>query len=167
MAWRKTKWVIHDMLSLNLSSIFLLKSHAQNYYLTSSRKRIGDWVVCPTILLKAPQNRVICIKSGPINFAQVTTILGSLYWKYCQWIKKNLMKYLRLKFFLAVIWILQSGLLGYRKWYMIYVKKYDELAKHIILSNLISNTINLKKKKKIKSMRVVKWKSIVLKIVEK
>ena len=44
--------------------------------------------------------------------------------------------------FLTVIWILQSELyLRYRK-KIIYAKKYDELAKDIIMSNLINNTIN-------------------------
>ena len=35
------KCLIHDMPSLNLSFIFLLESHTQNYYLTTLRKRMG------------------------------------------------------------------------------------------------------------------------------
>ena len=38
---------------------------------------------------------------------------------------------------------------------MKYIKNYDELAKHLILSNLNNNTINLKKYN-IKSAREVK-----------
>ena len=91
---------------INLSPTFLLKSHTQNFHPTSLRKRMGVWEVCPTTLPKLLQNWVICIKKGgPNNFAQVTTILGNLYWcwKHCQLIKKMLMKYLRLKFSLSVI----------------------------------------------------------------
>ena len=42
----------------------LLKSHIQNYHLTSLRKRIGRWEVwevCPATLLKLPQYCTICI----------------------------------------------------------------------------------------------------------
>ena len=40
--------------------------------------------VCLVTLLKLPENWAICIeKSGPKNFAQITTILGNLYWKHC------------------------------------------------------------------------------------
>ena len=47
-----------------------------------------SWEVCSIILLKLPQNWVICIEKGdPNNFAQVPTILGNLYWKYCLQIK--------------------------------------------------------------------------------
>ena len=90
------------MPSLNLSSIFFLKRHTQNYYLNSLRKRMGGWEVYPTAFLKLPQNWVIYIeKGGSNNFAQASTILGNLYCKYCQLIKKMLMKYLTLKFFLG------------------------------------------------------------------
>ena len=83
------KWVIHDMSSLNLSSIFLPKSQTQSYYPTFLRKKIESWEVCATTLFKLPQNWLICIgKVGPNNIAQVTTILGNLFWKYCQLIKK-------------------------------------------------------------------------------
>ena len=85
MTWRKTKWAIHDMSSLNISSIFLLKYHTQNYHPTSLRKRIGVWEVYPKTILKLPQNWKICIeKGGSNNFAQINTILGNLYWKHCQ-----------------------------------------------------------------------------------
>ena len=83
------KWVIHDMSSLNLSSIFLPKSQTQSYYPTFLRKKIESWEVCATTLFKLPQNWLICIeKVGPNNIVQVTTILGNLFWKYCQLIKK-------------------------------------------------------------------------------
>ena len=68
------------MPSLNLSSIFLLKSHSQNYHPTFSRKRMGVWEVCPTTLLKLPQNWEICDEKGSTdNFDQITTVLGNLY----------------------------------------------------------------------------------------
>ena len=49
---------------------------------------MGGWEVCPTTLLKLPQDCVICIEKGsPNNFDQVTIILSSLYWKHCILIK--------------------------------------------------------------------------------
>ena len=41
------------------------------------------WEICPITLLKLQQSWVICTeKGGPNNFAQVTPILDSLYWKH-------------------------------------------------------------------------------------
>ena len=89
----------------------LLKSRIQKFHPNSVRKMIGGWEICSITLLKLPQNWVICMEKGfPNNFAQITTILGDLYWKHCL-LKEMLMKYMRLKFFLAVIWVLQSGFL--------------------------------------------------------
>ena len=70
---------------LNISSIFLLKSHTQSYHPTSLRKRMGVWEVYPKTILKLPQNWEICIeKGGSNNFTQITAIQGNLYWKHCQ-----------------------------------------------------------------------------------
>ena len=75
------------MPSLNLSSIFLLKSHTQNYPLKKEDGRGREG--CPTTLLKLRQNWVICIEKGrPNNLALVTTILGNLYWKHYHLMKK-------------------------------------------------------------------------------
>ena len=66
---------------------FTEKSHSK---LSSHlvRKEDGGWEFCPVTLLKLPQNWVICIeKRGRNNFAQVTTVLGILYWKHCLFIK--------------------------------------------------------------------------------
>ena len=52
MTWRKTKSVTHDLPSLNLYSIFLLKNHTQNHHATSLKKRKGSCEVCTTTLLK-------------------------------------------------------------------------------------------------------------------
>ena len=79
------------MSSLNPTSMFLLHIHTQNqnYYLTSLRNRMQGWEVSPITLLKLPENWVICIEKGCLNdFAQVITILSSLYWKHCQLLKK-------------------------------------------------------------------------------
>ena len=49
---------------------------------------MGLWEVRSITLPQLPQNWVICIeKSGPKNFDQVTTILGTLYCKHCLLIK--------------------------------------------------------------------------------
>ena len=83
ITWRKIKWAMHDMPSSNLSSIFLLKSHTQNYHCTSLRRRMGNWEVCSKTLLKLHKNWVSCIgKCGPYYFAQLTTILFNPYWKH-------------------------------------------------------------------------------------
>ena len=80
-----------------------MKSLTQNYHPISLSKRMKVWLVCPTTLLELPQNWVICIqKGGPNNFAQVTSMFGNLYWKLLI-IKKILVKYMLLKFFLAII----------------------------------------------------------------
>ena len=55
------------MPSLNLSSIFSLSSHTQNYHPTSLRKKIKVWQVCPTTLLKLPQDWITCIEKGGPN----------------------------------------------------------------------------------------------------
>ena len=53
------------------------------------KKEERGWEVCPTSLVKLPQNWVIRIEKGSSsNLAQVTTILGNLYWKHCLLIKK-------------------------------------------------------------------------------
>ena len=57
----------------------LLKSQTQNYHPSFFGKRMGGWEDC-----------VICIeKGGHNNFAQVTTIIGNLYWKDRLVIKKR------------------------------------------------------------------------------
>ena len=85
---------------------------------------MGGWEVCPTTLLMSSKNWLIYIgKGGSNNSALVTTILGNLYWKHCQLIKK------------MFTWGIAND---DDIW-----KKYNELGKHI-LSNLLSNTINLK-----------------------
>ena len=74
-----------------LSSIFLLKSHSHNCQPTLLRKGMGgvDCESCPGTLLKLSQNWEICVGKGdPNNFAKVTTILGNLFWKHCQLMKK-------------------------------------------------------------------------------
>ena len=66
----------------------LLESRTQNYLPASLRKGGRGREVGPTTLRKFPQKWVILIeKNGPNNFAQVTTILGNLYWKHCLLIK--------------------------------------------------------------------------------
>ena len=53
--------------------IFTEKSHSElpSHF---SKKEDGGWEVCPTTLLKLPQNGAICIeKGGPNNFRQVFT----------------------------------------------------------------------------------------------
>ena len=73
------------MPTINLYSIFLLKTHTQNYQPTPLRKTMTwGWDGCPTTVRKLQQNWVICFgKGGPNNFAPVTTILGNLFWKCC------------------------------------------------------------------------------------
>ena len=74
-AWRTTNWVIHDILSLNLSSIFFYRTlKLKNFHPTLRKKVwIGDERVVLATLLKLPQssqNLVICIGKGdPNNFA--------------------------------------------------------------------------------------------------
>ena len=77
---KENKMAIHYISSLNLSFIFFLKSHTQNYNPTSLRKRMGGgWEVCPTTLLKLPSNWVICMKR-----VAPTTLLKLLqYWAIC------------------------------------------------------------------------------------
>ena len=80
MSWRKTKWVMYNMPSLKLSSIFYWKVTLNNF---------------------AQQ---LCLSYHNIVSIRQSILETSIN-------KKMLMKYLKLKFFLAVIWILQSGLL--------------------------------------------------------
>ena len=52
---------------------------------------MGGWEVCPTTQLMSPKSWVLYIGEGSSNnSAQVTTILGNLYWKHCKLIKKML-----------------------------------------------------------------------------
>ena len=101
MKLRNFQYYALSLVSYKKNTCILLKSDTQNYHHISG---IGGWEVCTTTLLNLSENWVICIeKGGPNNFAQVITILSNLYSKHCLLIKKMLMKYLRLKFFLPVI----------------------------------------------------------------
>ena len=66
---------------------------------------MGYWEAFPTILFKLPQNWVICIeKAAPATLLKLPqSVLEILSIN-----KKMLMKYLGLKFFLAVIWVVAN-----------------------------------------------------------
>ena len=91
MKWREEKWVIHDMPSLNLSSIFEWKVNSKlpSHLFKKEDGSGGRGGGLLTAFLNLPQHWVICIeKGGYNNFAQVITILGNLYRKHCLLIKK-------------------------------------------------------------------------------
>ena len=72
MAWIETKWIINDM-PVICRSYFTETLHSK---LPSHLFNKEDGGLA--------QNWIICIENGSQkNFAQVTTLLGNLYWKHC------------------------------------------------------------------------------------
>ena len=109
----------------------LMKRHIQNYYHTSSRKRMRG--------LRSLPNNFIYHEIDNLYWKEWSQHLRSSYHNIGQSILKIVsintkmsMKYLRLKIFLAVIWILQSRLL-------LGVSNEENICKKNILSDLIDN----------------------------
>ena len=117
-ALRATNWVIHGMPSYP----YFYRKETLKYSILSPEESGWGWQVDSN------------------NFAYITTKLGNLCWKRCLLMEKNIHEIPRLKFFLIVIWILQSGFfLGACPMIMIYTKKHtkEKTATHISLSSLI------------------------------
>ena len=99
MTWRKTKWVTHDLPSLNLSSIFLLKNHTQNYHATSLKKRKGSCEVAQQLCLSTTKLGYLYWKGWLQQLCSSYHKIGQSVLETLPFNKKILMKYLRLKFF--------------------------------------------------------------------
>ena len=129
MAWRTKKWELHDMPSLSLFSIFLLKRRTQNYYFTSFRKRMGKRV--------ARYVQKLCLSYHNI---------GQFILEKLSISKKNVIEIHETEVCIDsnlsfTIRVLTWGIANDNH---ICKKKHDKLGKRIILSNLINNKKKLK-----------------------
>ena len=79
MTRRETKWIILDRPSLNLSSIFLLKSHTLNYHPTSVRKRMEVGRFAQQLCLSYHKMGQSVLK----RVAPTTFVKFSQYWAIC------------------------------------------------------------------------------------
>ena len=129
MAWITKKWELHDMPSLSLFSIFLLKRRTQNYYFTSFRKRMGGRVgrYVQKLCLSYHNIGQFILEKLSISKKNVIEIHET---EVC--IDSNLNFTIR---------VLTWGIANDNH---ICKKKHDKLAKRIILSNLIYNKKKLK-----------------------